>query len=528
MGARRFAGPAGREATWQRRVCIAGLSTRMLRRSRGGTRFLAKLLVLIVLELVSEGAAFNSLPLPAYADGGVSCKAPCTDGAPALSVASSRLQVQKLRACQAPRSGARVTMGVSAAASSQRAQALSDRKREAAYPQVPNGADAAAENAAKLFRKFDPAVDQGCVPVICCESWDYLPRSLTGLLESPDDHPHVLQDAGGEVVAIGNVQLMDSTSGWIQAIRVHPERKGRGHGTSMTERLAGLCVDLGARKALTSTTFDNHAMLRVFAKTGFTRRVRARSFPNGALLEAVEGTHTGGASFLTALSVAGGEAWDDARCSATARDLLVCSSEAEAAAALAEVVAEARGKGLDTLPMIMAEYRVFALRQPEVLAALAAGRVFVKRAGPDGRGAALLVIRRSPTMRGRWIAGLTAADPATVLPALARTALCTPGENFQMFFSDFSPSDERDGEGREGTEALFSDWRPEGAADGPSSGLKETSAEGKAQYLDGTVVDAETPYMQGVDARLRGGAGRGAIGRQDSFGGFMVLEKDLA
>ena len=123
-----------------------------LRGSRGGARFLAKFIVLLCLERVSDCAAFNSLPLPGLKEGGLSWKVP--DGT-SLSVSSSRDQVQKLRACQPARSGAhRVSMGVSTTSSPDKREAP---RTATAAPSVEADAEG---NAGRVFRKFDPAVDQ--------------------------------------------------------------------------------------------------------------------------------------------------------------------------------------------------------------------------------------------------------------------------------------------------------------------------------------------------------------------------------
>jgi ribosomal protein S18 acetylase RimI-like enzyme len=450
----------------------------MLRRSRGGARLLAQVLVVVCLESVSDGAAFSS---SVFTEVGKP-----ENALPGRPISSDRIgPLVQLRAHKPARAGARVSMGVSApSVSAKRAPAPAEQK-----PGRPAGS-------AGEFRAFKPGADDACVPELCQESWDYLPRSLPGLLASPDDFPHVLQDGAGKVVAIGNVQRMDATRGWVQAIRVHPERKGEGFGTAMTEHLAALCTRLGARCALTSTTADNLPMLRVFDKTGFRRVAAARSFPTLAIVESVAERHAGGVSYLNALGVAGG-GWDDARLAAAAAGFQPCGSAAEAAATLDAVVTEARAAGVATLPVVIAEYRVFSLQQPEVQAALAAGRVFVRAAGPDGRGAALLVVRRAPTMRGRWIAGLTAADARAVRPALARAALAVGTESFQLFFSELGGAE---------TAALFSDRGVWGGAAPP-----------------GAPRDAPRDAHEAGDA-----SGEDlAVGEEAAFGGYILLERSL-
>jgi len=129
-----------------------------LRGSRGGARFLAKFIVLLCLERVSDCAAFNSLPglkeggLPGLKEGGLS-------GRTSLPVSASRAQVQKLRACQPlPH---RVSMGVSTTASADKREAPPGRTATTAPSEV--DADGNAPSG-RVFRKFDPAVDQVHLP----------------------------------------------------------------------------------------------------------------------------------------------------------------------------------------------------------------------------------------------------------------------------------------------------------------------------------------------------------------------------
>lgn len=72
----------------------------------------------------------------------------------------------------------------------------------------------------------------------------------------------------GVVLAIGNVQIMNKHEGWLQAVRVDKNWKGKGLGKAMTSALVDKCKQEGVTQILSSTSGDNLPMQKIFARLG--------------------------------------------------------------------------------------------------------------------------------------------------------------------------------------------------------------------------------------------------------------------
>uniref|UniRef100_A0A7S4M199 N-acetyltransferase domain-containing protein n=1 Tax=Guillardia theta TaxID=55529 RepID=A0A7S4M199_GUITH len=292
-----------------------------------------------------------------------------------------------------------------------------------------------------VFRNYNPSMDHSDLMRLCHLEWDYVPRVIETFCASSIDHPFVLESPDADkIVSFGNVQQMSSEVTWIQAIRVDPNYEGRGFGTEILSQLIALSRDLGASKALSSTSKTNHAMLHIFKKLGFRFCNDIAYYPDSNSMLAIKESKPE-ADLLVELGLERMlPAWRQ-----EASKFQTCRSPAELMNLMKMVEEEARAKNINLAPMVSAEYRIYHPQQGEILSSISDNRCWVKY--PDGeegsedrRGAALLLLRRSREMKGRYIACLTTADESAVGAALTLINDLVGREGFQLYFNDIIPA----------------------------------------------------------------------------------------
>uniref|UniRef100_A0A7S0EL55 N-acetyltransferase domain-containing protein n=1 Tax=Hanusia phi TaxID=3032 RepID=A0A7S0EL55_9CRYP len=341
-----------------------------------------------------------------------------------------------------PGEGRRMTQtSVSYSLNSVEGMRRTEQRRKKVMPRKMGAVDTVADPL--LFRNYNPHMDHEDLMKLCHLEWDYVPRMIEKFCASSNDHPFVLESPETDkVVAFGNVQRMASDVTWIQAIRVDPNYEGRGYGTEILSQLIALSRDLGASKALSSTSNTNHAMLHIFKKLGFRYCNDIAYFPQSAAMLAIKESKPE-ADLLIELGLERMlPAWKR-----EASKFQTCRSPAEVTAIMSMIEAEARVKQLALAPMVSAEYRIYHPQQTEILSCISDSRCWIKypereeEGRASERGAALLVLRRSQEMKGRYIACLTTAEESAVGAALTLVNDLVGHEGFQLYFNDIIPAD---------------------------------------------------------------------------------------
>lgn len=96
--------------------------------------------------------------------------------------------------------------------------------------------------------------DEAAVAAFAADTWpdrefsDYVPAAFPVWVESedPDARVVVAVDEADRPVGVCRAQLLTDEEAWIQGIRVHPDHRGAGVGTALTDHLAGWAADRGA------------------------------------------------------------------------------------------------------------------------------------------------------------------------------------------------------------------------------------------------------------------------------------------
>ncbi len=242
-----------------------------------------------------------------------------------------------------------------------------------------------------VLRDYNPSRDELFVKNICQDVYggkDYLPRMIGHFTSSETDFPMVLcrSDDSGQVVAVGNLQIMSPAYSWLQvksiaasfvlraffsalnqvppqAIRTDPSVRGQGYGTIITRRLTDHARAMGVRASLSSTVGGNAAMHAIFRRLGYALLDTVAVFPSDdRFRSAIADRHgrpfAGGVEFLEALGVA--PALRAAAAGAASR-FEPCGEPTAAAAVLDGLARQARaGGGVTGLALLSAEYRVYA------------------------------------------------------------------------------------------------------------------------------------------------------------------------
>jgi GNAT superfamily N-acetyltransferase len=121
------------------------------------------------------------------------------------------------------------------------------------------------------FRPAEPR-DRDAVFAICAHTWadgDYIPRLWDAWLADPEGTFAVGVDADGTVVALGKLSVPGPGEGWLEGLRVAPERRGGGWGRALTAHLTACAWAQGLRRVGFITEDANAPMHRVAAALGY-------------------------------------------------------------------------------------------------------------------------------------------------------------------------------------------------------------------------------------------------------------------
>ena len=97
---------------------------------------------------------------------------------------------------------------------------------------------------------------------------DYLPRKINQFHKDPNSHPLVVE-LDERIVSVGNMRFIRDDLVWLEAIRTHPDARGKGYARSISVRHLEIARELGAREAWLSTSKDNKATGKLLQRIGF-------------------------------------------------------------------------------------------------------------------------------------------------------------------------------------------------------------------------------------------------------------------
>lgn len=121
------------------------------------------------------------------------------------------------------------------------------------------------------IREYKPD-DYSQILEICSFIWDgndYLPKRITDYYEDNKSYPMIIEDEG-KVASVGNMRFITDEIVWLEAMRTHPEFRGRGFGTALTNAQIEKAINLGARQIWLFTSSLNEATKKITEKLGFT------------------------------------------------------------------------------------------------------------------------------------------------------------------------------------------------------------------------------------------------------------------
>ncbi|OLS19311.1 MAG: hypothetical protein HeimC2_41840 [Candidatus Heimdallarchaeota archaeon LC_2] len=96
---------------------------------------------------------------------------------------------------------------------------------------------------------------------ICKDIWegnDYLPGIINSLIDDPTCYPTVLID-NNKIMSVVNLRLYSDKIGWSEAMRSHPDYRGKGYATKLQRSQLELAKKLGCKEIWLSTAGDNTA-----------------------------------------------------------------------------------------------------------------------------------------------------------------------------------------------------------------------------------------------------------------------------
>ena len=122
---------------------------------------------------------------------------------------------------------------------------------------------------------------------ICKTVWegrDYLPKIIHDLAKDEFSYPMVVLD-GGKLVSIANLRVLNSQIVWLEAIRTHPESRGKGYATSLTISMLSKAQSLGAKQAWLLLNQENLESLKIAEKLGFQILTEISMWPSHELMQ---------------------------------------------------------------------------------------------------------------------------------------------------------------------------------------------------------------------------------------------------
>jgi GNAT superfamily N-acetyltransferase len=104
------------------------------------------------------------------------------------------------------------------------------------------------------------------------EGHDYIPYFFDAWLKDTDSHP-VGIEYSGHIVALANLRVIDNgRTGWMEALRVHPNHRGEGLATTLTQYVVRLAKNIPVSRIRYTTAVGNETSLHLAKTVGMKRK----------------------------------------------------------------------------------------------------------------------------------------------------------------------------------------------------------------------------------------------------------------
>ncbi len=119
------------------------------------------------------------------------------------------------------------------------------------------------------------STDKGDILEISRHTWDghdYLPYFFDSWLTDIDSHTAAIE-IDGHVVALANLRIIDNgKTGWMEGLRVHPDYRGTGMATVLTEHVVEMAKKIPVGRIRYTTAAGNEPSLHLAEKVGMKRK----------------------------------------------------------------------------------------------------------------------------------------------------------------------------------------------------------------------------------------------------------------
>lgn len=106
------------------------------------------------------------------------------------------------------------------------------------------------------------------------EGHDYLPSVADEWLHDPSCNFYGVE-VDDHIVAVGNLRVLeDGKTGWLEGLRVHPERRGKGFANDITMFFVQKAASLRLQRLRYTTSTENAASLKLAKTAGFKKVLR--------------------------------------------------------------------------------------------------------------------------------------------------------------------------------------------------------------------------------------------------------------
>ncbi|NHJ01725.1 MAG: GNAT family N-acetyltransferase [Candidatus Heimdallarchaeota archaeon] len=131
------------------------------------------------------------------------------------------------------------------------------------------------------IREYKPTDFHGLLEISkhIWEGHDYLPKKINDFYIDPHSSPMVVIEEG-KIVSIANLRFLNREIAWLEAIRTHPEFRGKGYATSLTKAMIKKARAEGATEVWLMTNTENKATAILLEKLGFSESGRVAMWPN--------------------------------------------------------------------------------------------------------------------------------------------------------------------------------------------------------------------------------------------------------
>jgi GNAT superfamily N-acetyltransferase len=117
--------------------------------------------------------------------------------------------------------------------------------------------------------------DKDDVLEIARHTWDghdYIPYYFDLWMKDRDSHP-VGVEYSGHIIALANLRVIDGgKTGWMEALRVHPDHRGKGLATLLTRHVVQLAMSIPVKRIRYTTGVDNKTSLHLAEGVGMKRK----------------------------------------------------------------------------------------------------------------------------------------------------------------------------------------------------------------------------------------------------------------